>query len=382
MKGNHRGNFYNTYRPQILDDVIGQEPVTITLKRAVLQDKLANSYLFFGPRGSGKTSTARALCRSVNCLNRDGANACLSCEGCEHALSDAIEIDAASNRGIDEITTLIEDIRFLPKFVQKKFVIIDEAHQLTAAAANALLKVVEEPPSFVHFIFCTTRSPVITDTKTSQAFSILSSRCQIFAFKRIDSDTILTKLADICVNEGKKAEKDVLLSIIDRSDGSLRDAENILEALFTLNDRLLAKDLNQLYGSAPNHAIMLLECCVKKDLGAGLLLVPKIWESGISLLEVARLVITYTGDLLRLRAGQTIYRPSFIVSGLQDILEYVVIDIDTLSSTLAAFTDMVERGREDSISLDLALCSAILETSTKSNMEKPVVVAPDANNAW
>ena len=149
MTTNRLENFYNKYRPHVLSDVVGQEPITITLKSAILHDKLSNAYLFFGPRGSGKTSTARAVWRSANCTNRRGADACLSCEGCTYALDDAIEIDAASNRGIDEITELIDDIRFRPLNVDKKFIIIDEAHQLTAAAVNALLKVVEEPPSFV-----------------------------------------------------------------------------------------------------------------------------------------------------------------------------------------------------------------------------------------
>ena len=386
MTANRLENFYNKYRPQILDDVVGQESITITLKSAILHDKLSHAYLFFGPRGSGKTSTARALCRSANCINRRGANACLACEGCKNSLRDAIEIDAASHRGIDDITTLIEDIRFLPKYADKKFIIIDEAHQLTAPAVNALLKIVEEPPPFVYFIFCTTSSPIASATKTSQAFATLASRCMTFSFTRIDPDAILTKLANICVNEGKKAEKDVLLSIIDRSDGSLRDAENILDALLTVNDRLIAENLNQLYGNAPKHALALLDCCVSKDIGRGLLTVPKIWDSGVSLLEVAQLVVTYAGDLLRLDSGQTIYRPSFIVNGLKDILEYVVIDVSTLSSTLAAFTDMVQKGREDSGSLDLTLCNAIFGSYDhllkESIVHEPRLVTTNADDDW
>lgn len=386
MISNRLENFYNKYRPYVLDEIVGQEPVTTTLKSAVLRDKISHSYLFFGPRGSGKTSTARALCRSANCTNRIGSSACLSCDGCLYALDDAIEIDAASNRGIDDITELIEDIRFLPKFVDKKFVIIDEAHQLTAAAVNALLKVVEEPPSFVYFILCTTSSPIASTTKTSQAFATLSSRCMAFSFARINPDAILTKLAHICVKEGKKAEKDVLLSIVDRSDGSLRDAENILEALLTINDRLLAENLNSLYGNAPKHALSLLDCCVRKDIGRGLLTVPEIWDSGVSLLEVAQLVITYAGDLLRIDAGQAVYRPSFIVNGLKDILEYVVIDVSTLSSIMAAFSSMVQKGREDSAYLDLTLCLAIFGTYDhlleETSIDEPILVAADADNDW
>ena len=382
MTTNRLENFYNKYRPHVLSDVVGQEPITITLKSAILHDKLSNAYLFFGPRGSGKTSTARALCRSANCTNRRGADACLSCEGCKYALDDAIEIDAASNRGIDEITELIDDIRFRPLNVDKKFIIIDEAHQLTAAAVNALLKVVEEPPSFVCFVFCTTSSPIVTNTKTSQAFATLSSRCMAFSFKRLGSDAILTKLANICTNEGKKAEKDVLLSIIDRADGSLRDAENILDALLTINDRLLARNLDQLYGSAPKHALSLLDCCVRKDLAKALLTVPQIWESGVALSEVAQLVVTYAGDLIRLDSGQTIYRPSFIVSGLQDILQHVVINISTLSSIMLAFTGMVQKGREDQIYLDITICDAILGTKEESYADESHFVTVDANNDW
>ena len=192
----------------------------------------------------------------------------------------------------------------------------------------------------------------------------------------------MTKLANICTNEGKKAEKDVLLSIIDRADGSLRDAENILDALLTINDRLLARNLDQLYGSAPKHALSLLDCCVRKDLAKALLTVPQIWESGVALSEVAQLVVTYAGDLIRLDSGQTIYRPSFIVSGLQDILQHVVIDISTLSSIMLAFTGMVQKGREDQIYLDITICDAILGTKEESYADESHLVTVDANNDW
>jgi len=154
----------------------------------------------------------------------------------------------------------------------------------------------------------------------------------------------------------------------------------------TVNDRLIAENLNQLYGNAPKHALALLDCCVSRDIGRGLLTVPEVWDSGVSLLEVAQLVVTYAGDLLRLDSGQTIYRPSFIVNGLKDILEYVVIDVSTLSSTLAAFTDMVQKGQEDSGSLDLTLCNAIFgnydHLLRESIIHEPRLVTANADDDW
>ena len=223
-------NLYNKYRPQNLNELVGQVAISRILSNAVLKNRIANAYLFRGPRGSGKTSVARILCKAANCENLSGFTPCEACEGCKYALYDAEELDAASHRGIDDIKELVENLSFRPRHVSKKFVIIDEAHQLTSAAINALLKVVEEPPRHVHFVFCTTELPS-DSTDTDKAFLTLSSRCQFLQFIKIGPEAMLEKLGKICVVEECKVSNDVLMGIVRKSDGSLRDAENLLDIL-------------------------------------------------------------------------------------------------------------------------------------------------------
>ena len=176
-------NLYNKYRPSSLNEIVGQDAVSRVLANAVLKNRIANAYLLRGPRGSGKTSVARIICKVANCENLHGFTACGECNGCRYALHDAKELDAASNRGIDDIKELISTLHYRPQHVDKKFIIVDEAHQLTSASLNALLKVVEEPPKHVHFIFCTTEIPsseTATDSGIWQTTVTVSSTDFVF----------------------------------------------------------------------------------------------------------------------------------------------------------------------------------------------------------
>ena len=216
---------YRKWRPRRFADLAGQEHVTTVLRQAVLQDRISHAYLFCGPRGTGKTTTARVLARTVNCLNpQDGEpdNACSLCQNIDAGRAmDLIEMDAASNRGIDEIRSIRDRVNFSPVESRYKVYIVDEAHMLTEAASNAFLKTLEEPPPHIIFVLCTTEPHKILPT--------IISRCQRFDFRRISSETIVEKLRFICEQEGIEADSAVLGALARAAGGSLRDAENLLE---------------------------------------------------------------------------------------------------------------------------------------------------------
>jgi len=223
-------SFYRKYRPQNFNNLVGQDHIKTTIQNALKEGHPAHAYLFCGPRGTGKTSTARLLAKAINCTDlSEDAEPCDKCEMCETIkagnLIDLIEIDAASNRGIDEIRDLKDKINFAPTRAKNKIYIIDEVHMLTKEAFNALLKTLEEPPSHVFFVLATTESHKVPET--------IISRCQRFDFKRITKKTISTRLMYIAQMEEIEAEEAAVEAIAHSADGGLRDAIGLLEQLTT-----------------------------------------------------------------------------------------------------------------------------------------------------
>ena len=361
-------NLYNKYRPARFAEIVSQDPIVRVLTNAIKNDRVANAYLFRGSKGSGKTSTARILCKAANCHEFKALDdLCGECGGCLKALDEALEIDAASNRGVEDVEALIEQLKYLPKSVDIRFVIIDEAHQLTATSLNALLKVVEEPPSHIKFIFCTTKELPSAEavehngTIADKAFMTLASRCQTFRFTKIADEGILDKLQLICGREGMDVTQETLLSVVGRSSGSLRDAENLLDSVFAFGS---GDAVSLLYGDISLLTAKLFKSCCFGSIGESLTLVNQIWNSGGTSNEVSEDVLNYISDIFQARSGLTVYRPSAIVEIIQEISENV--EQNRLNSIAVNFSELQRSNKESVLSMELAVCWAMA-----SQIEEP-----------
>lgn len=280
--------FYSKYRPQNFANLVGQDHIRTTLLHEILKGTLAHAYLFAGPRGTGKTSTARLIAKSLNCTNKNAeGEPCDQCDFCKNirdgSLIDVIEIDAASNRGIDEIRDLKEKIQFAPTRAKTKTYIIDEIHMLTKEAFNALLKTLEEPPENVFFILCTTEIHKIPET--------IISRCQRFDFKRIDVKTLMTRLSYIAQMEGIEYEDAAIELIAGHVEGGMRDAIGLLEQM-TIGNKLLAEHVRNHLGITGHQTIAtLLELLEKKETAKAIHIVNEVHNEGYDLVSFAREIL-------------------------------------------------------------------------------------------
>ncbi len=292
---------YRKWRPQTLGEVVGQETVTTTLRNAVRGNRVGHAYLFCGPRGTGKTSTGRILAKAVNCENPVDGEPCNTCPACisisEGRCLDIIEIDAASNRGVDDIRQLRERVNYASGTVPHKVYIVDEVHMLTDVASNALLKTLEEPPPHVIFILATTEFHKVLPT--------IVSRCQSFHFRRLALNAIAAKLRYVCEREGIEAEDESLSAISRAAGGSLRDAENLLQQLLASHGRRLRPaEVREVLGIADeSYVIGLIDELVSGDLAAGLRLLHRASDDGVDMRHFSHQLVTSLRDLLLVKSG-------------------------------------------------------------------------------
>ncbi|HTZ55048.1 MAG TPA: DNA polymerase III subunit gamma/tau [Candidatus Acidoferrum sp.] len=289
-------SLYRTWRPKSFADLVGQDAVVRTLTHAIEAGKLAHAYLFSGPRGSGKTSAAKILARCINCVQGPTAHPDNTCENCIAMLNgtalDVLEIDAASNRGIDEIRSLREAVKFAPSVMRMKVYIIDEAHMLTKEGANAFLKTLEEPPAHAVFILATTEPEKLPVT--------ILSRCQRYAFRRISIPVMIERMREIATYEGITIDEAALAAIAYRADGGLRDALTMLEQAAAFADGPITVAVIDLAFGATgrNYANTLLDAVVARDASATLRTIEEASDAGADMVVLTRSLIANFRNLL------------------------------------------------------------------------------------
>jgi DNA polymerase-3 subunit gamma/tau len=364
---------YGKWRPRGFDEVVGQDHIVRTLRNALASGQVAHAYLFSGPRGTGKTTTARILARSLNCANLTDGDPCNTCAPCRAILAgnalDLIEMDAASNRGIEDIRELREKIAFAPSDLTKKVYLLDEVHMLTDGAFNALLKTLEEPPPHAVFILATTDLHKVPAT--------IISRCQRYDFHRVPNEAIIERLQFICEQEGFSVPRDGLLAIAIQSRGGLRDAITMLEQVTArYGNAVTVEDVRAAMGQVSDSRVAgLVGAVLADDLGAALEIARAVADDGIDIARFTRATI----DLMREVVPEALKRESPAEHPQGELIAATRARTDGVRLLAAAIAELAKADfRLDPASpipLEVACAAVILGGGVPA---QPVAVAPGA----
>ena len=362
--------FHLKYRPHNLDELVGQDLISITLKQALITKKIAPAYLFSGPRGTGKTSSARIFAKSLNCLSYEGPNPkpCNQCEMCSSIIQgialDIIEIDAASNTGVENIREIIERAKFAPTQARWKVYVIDECHMLSTAASNALLKTIEEPPSRVVFILATTNPERVLNT--------IHSRCQKFDFRRINTLEIYKHLINIAKKEKISYEEMALKLIAKRANGGMRDAQSTLDQLSLLPEGITKKNVEDLLGEvSENDLINLIISLIENKPEVLIENCSNLYDSGNEPIAILEGLLNITRDLL-LKTNENYSELFYTSEDFQDQLNHISKKIDKSKiidwhSSLKAIEYQIKNSSQPRLWLEIHLTSLLNIQSKDSN---------------
>ena len=336
---------YRKYRPANFDQVVGQDVITKTLKNAILHDKLSHAYLFTGPRGTGKTSIAKILAKTINCLSPNGYLPCLKCVNCtqnDQKYNDIIELDAASNNGVDEIREIISKVHLVPASGKYKIYIIDEVHMLSSGAFNALLKTLEEPPEHIVFILAT--------TEPHKVLSTILSRCQRFDFKKVAISDIYNLLWEISEKEKVKIEKEALWEISRLADGGLRDAIGLLDqAISYTKEKITIDDIHEINGTLSFDILNeFVTYIFKSELIEALTLLKKYSDSGKNILKIIEEITNYLKESILCEIDDKVdfisqtrkeeYKKLYVYTKREEVLKFLDMITDSYSKIKASNT--------------------------------------------
>ncbi len=367
---------YRKWRPHLWEQVVGQEPVVKTLQNAIRGERVGHAYLFAGPRGTGKTTTARLLAKAVNCLAENPATRpCDECENCravnENRFLDLIEIDAASNTSVDDMRDLRDKINFSPTQGKFKIYIIDEVHMLSTAAFNALLKTLEEPPAHAIFILATTEIHKIPAT--------VLSRCQRHEFRRIPVAEITGRLRELAESEKISVDDDALTLIARQSTGSMRDAISLLDQLSSTGEHVNLALTQTVLGTAALQAVVdLVDTILEKDTAAGLQVIHNALDGGSDARQLARQMVDYLRNLLQIKVGNEQIVDATIENREKMSLQAEKFQIIRLVEIIRLFNTAAGETRSTwnpGLHLELAVVAAI---ESPKNIPHPVS-EPDVN---
>jgi DNA polymerase-3 subunit gamma/tau len=352
--------FYRVWRPAVWDEVVGQDHIVQTLRNAIITDRVAHAYLFAGPKGTGKTTSARLLAKAVNCLDEKKENQpCNQCENCvavnEGRFLDLMEIDAASNTSVDDVRDLRDKINFAPSQGKFKVYIIDEVHMLSTSAFNALLKTLEEPPSHVIFILCTTEIHKIPAT--------VLSRCQRHEFRRIPVPVIIEKLGELTKKEKIKIEPDALSLIARQATGSMRDAISLVDQLSSMSKKVTLEIAQEVLGTATSQSVIeLVDAILTENSGLGLEIIHKALDGGTDPRQYSRQVVDYLRDLLviRMQAGQYLeLTPEMREKMNQQSLQFETAQLVSVITAFSEASTDLKANWHPGLGLELALASSM-----------------------